>query len=376
MIRIIRMCLLAGLMGMPVIAASAQEDYEDDLYFSPSRAKAQEEARRQAQAAADQAAGLGSADSYTAGSSNPLLMDVDVYNRRTQTAGSAAAGKGAGVPDFQYTRRIERFHNPDVVSASNDTALIDYYYSTPSTQDINVYVINNVDPVGPYWSWPSYSYNWGWPSFNFGWNSYWGWNLSWNAGWYNPYWNWGWNWGWSYPWYGPCWGWHDWCWSPIPPHAHHPWGYDRPGASRPHGPSYAGGVTRPGNQNYRPGNQGYRPGSRPNSTRPGNFGYPAGNYYPGNNAQTVRPSLPANGSNGTYTPTNNDRRGRNYNTNTNNSNNRYNAPTHNNSNNSNYWPSNNGGGSRGGGYRSPGSGSRGGGGGGQRGGGGGGHRGR
>lgn len=82
---ILKAGLLAGLLCLPALAASAQ-DYEDDLYYSPSRAKAQEEARARAEAAARQAAGLGASDTYTAGSANPLNMDVDAYNRRNATS--------------------------------------------------------------------------------------------------------------------------------------------------------------------------------------------------------------------------------------------------------------------------------------------------
>lgn len=361
--------LLASLLSLPALNVAAQ-DYEDDLYYSPSRAKAKQKAEQQTRQAAENAAGLGSSDLYTTGSSKPLQIDVDSYNRRT-VGSQVAEGNGSEAPAFSYTRRIERFHNPDVVSASNDTLLMDYYYSTPSEQDINVYVINNIDPYSYSWNTPVYAYSpwnaWSWPSFSFGWNSAWGWNASWNWGWADPFWgpSWGYN-----PWYGPSWCWGPaWGWHhhhhypvhrPLPPYR--PSGYDRPGASRPHRPSYSGGSYN----RYTPG--------VPSSSRPGNFGYP-GNRYPNSNG--VRPSSPVNGGSnqGTYSPSNNDRRGRNSGTNTNT--NRYNTPTRNN-NGSSYSPST--GSSRGrnsgGSYRSPGSGSRGGGGGTHTGGGGGRGRGR
>lgn len=346
--------LLAGILASPWLGVSAQ-DYEDDLYYSPSQAQARERAAQAARQAAENAAGLGSAELYTAGSSNPLAMDIDAYNRRGADTLAAAAANASMRPDFRYTRRIERFHNPDVVSASNDTALIDYYYSTPSEQDVNVYVINNIDPSAYTWNYPTYPYygwsGWGYPSFSFGWNSAWGWNVGWNWGW-GP--SWGYN-----PWYGPAWAWgpswgwgHSWCWHhPAPPRPPRPWGYDRPGASRPHGPSYSG---RPaGNYNPR------RPGVN-NSRRPGNFGYPSGGSWHNNTNGTVRPATPAGGNNNNgYRPSNNDLRGRNNNSGS--SNNRYSTPNRNTSRPS-YTPSTGGSRNSGGSYRSPGSGSRGGGG--------------
>lgn len=383
--------LVAGLLlGTSTFAAA--QDYEDDLYYSPSRAKKEQQARAaaaaaraQAQAAADQAAGLGASDTYTDGSASPLTMDVDAYNRRNARP-NTQAGEQQQTAAFNYTRRIERFHNPDVVSASGDTTLMDYYYSSPSSQDINVYVINSVDPIGGYTPWP-YSYNywnpysaWNWytPGWSFSWNFgpiYAGWGWGWN--WYDPYW--GWNWGWTGPWHG----WHHPCPGPVyRPH----YGYNRPGASRPHGPAYGGsGNYRPGtNGGYRPGNNGgYRPGSnRPGSMRPGNNGNAVvgGQYRPGNNGNAIyRPGYTPGNNGGSYTPTNNDRRGRNnYGTGSNNSGNRYSSPSNNSGNsyrnNSGNSYRNNSGGS----YRNNGGGSYGGGrsGGGSHGGGGGGGRGR
>lgn len=372
--RFLKVSILCG-MFLPMAFGAVAQDYEDDLYYSPSRARAQEQARAQAEAAAREAAGLGAADHYTQGSSMPLKMDVDTYNRRNVAATASQQFDGGNAGNFNYTHRIERFHNPDVVSASNDTALIDYYYSTPTTQDINVYVINNVDPVGSFWNWPSYNYwNWGWnyPYWRFGWNSWTGWDFGFNWGyrpWWGPAWGPGWNWGPSWAW-GPSWGPG---WYPGPVYPSRP-GYDRPGASRPHGPSYGTANNtgyRPGN-NFRPGstNSGdsFRPGGTPNSNRPGNFGNPTMNYNPGNGGYSV----PAGGNSGSYTPTNNDLRGRNNGNRTtpsNNSGTRY-TPSYNNNSGSSF-----GGSSRG---RSGGSTSRGGAGGSSGGssGGGGSHRGR
>ncbi len=377
--RLLTLSLAAGFLAVSAPYAAGQ-DYEDDLYYSPSRAEKQrkereaaERARLQAQAAADQAAGLGAADTYTSGSSDPLSMDVDTYNRRNA---SVSAGSAPETANFSYTRRIERFYNPDVVSASGDTTLMDYYYASPSQQDINVYVINNVDPVGSYNPWPAYNYLWTpYNAWNYGWtypSFSWGWNFGpFYAGWswgYDPFWSIGWN-------YNPWWN-HGWCWYPhnhwYPSYRPSHWGYNRPGASRPHNPSYSGGngYVRPGS---RPAGNTHSSGTtRPGYTRPGNFGrpgntVPAGNYNPAGQNSHMRP-----GNSGNIVPSNNDRRGRNNNSN------HYTAPLRNNSGHNNSYnrgthsPGRNSGGS----YRSPGSGSRGGGGGVHHGGGGGGSRGR
>lgn len=313
--RLLKVCLL-GALFLPAITVAAQ-DYEDDLYYSPSRERQKEQARRQADEAKRLAAGLGASDNYTAESSRPLTMDVDAYNRRNATA-APTQYDGGQAGNFSYTHRIERFHNPDVVSGSNDTTLIDYYYSTPTTQDINVYVINNVDPVGSFWNWPTYSYwNWGYPSLSFGWNSWYGWNFGFNLGFYDPFW--GPSWGYR-PWWGPAWGpgWNwgptwgpSWSWHPVAPVRP---GYDRPGASRPHNPSYGSGNSyrpgssvRPGTVSNRPGVNGgsasgnFRPGSRP-----GNFGRPADSYNGSAGYPAARPGV---GSSSGSSGSNNDRRG-------------------------------------------------------------------
>ena len=185
--RIARLYAMAiALAAVAVPCVSAQDYYDDDLYYSPSQAaKARAEAEkalaaaRAAQAAREQAAGLGAADTYTDGSAKPLAMDVDTYNRRN---GTAPGGTKSTLPEtgFSYTRRIERFHNPDIVSASGDTTLMDYYYETPSQQDINVYVINSIDPVGSYNPWPAYDYLSS-PSWSLSWNFAPGWSFGWDS---------------------------------------------------------------------------------------------------------------------------------------------------------------------------------------------------
>lgn len=293
--------LLAGLWMLPAPAALAQDfDDDDDLYYSPSRAAEQQRRQAEAAAAAANAAGLGSAEQYTVITDHPLQMDVDTYNRRGVAAADSSALPGAD--NFSYTRRIQRFHNPDIVREAGDS-VAEYYYASPSEKEINLYVINNIDPVGGYS--PFYSpYGW-----TYAWNCPWSWYT---PGWqisFRPTWGWGWGWGWG-GWYDPFWD-YGWGWGPgwnrplpwYPPSFGGNWGYNRPGASRPHprpdgSGRYPGGYDRPSAGS---GNS-WRPGG---GTRPGNFGRPGTG-----NTNTVSPGYNRPGNSG-YAPTNNDRRGRN-----------------------------------------------------------------
>lgn len=372
--------LLSALCMCCLCALSTFGQYydDDDLYYSPAHAaereaaaaaaRAREAARKAvADSLAAQALGLGASDTYTSGSAKPLMMDVDSYNRRNVSTSGAQQEQAN---DFSYTRRIERFHNPDVVTQSGDTALMEYYYNTPSEKDINVYIINNIDPlVGSPVVVPSYLSRYGgWYNFdpwNFGWSSpYWSYSLSydpWYGGWswgsswaWGPSWSWGFGWrpywawtpGWGYPWgwggaWGPAWG------APLPPHINSGnWVHNPSGAMRPHRPATGSGSAHAGTAGMRPGQSVSRPG---NFGRPGNtVATPSGNYRPG--------YTPGQGA-GSYNPSNNDRRGRNNNSGTyinTNTTNRNQTTTRSNYNNNSSRGNYNSGGS----YRSGGSGSR------------------
>lgn len=334
--------LLAALLAAPA-TVSAQDPY-DDLYFSPSKEaekkKKAEEARRKAQAEWDAKYGTPAADTYTGGSTMPRNVDVDVFNRRNSDAANASGltEDMSGNDAFAYTRRLERYHNPDIVSASNDSTLQEYYYSTPSENDINVYVINTIDPFD--YGWGATPWSWGWynpyrynfwgPRWSIGWgfDPWFDFSWGWGSPWYGP----SWGWGWSSPWYGPSWGW-GWGWTggchwhpswggaPLPPGGHHGW------ASRPMRPGFNGGrgnatasrrpgygITRPGSQN-RPTWSGAssgansRPGYRPgNASRPGSTYRPSGTSRPGS-SDIYRPGSSGNNNNNSYRPSNNSRRG-------------------------------------------------------------------
>lgn len=303
--------LLAAVTAVPS-ALYAQDPY-DDLYYSPSKAKEKEKKEKE-RIKALRASTLPAADSYNVSSDKPLEMDVDTYNRRNSKPATGPYD-GKYNDSFKYTRRIELFHDSTIVSASGDTTLIDYYYNTPSQQDVNIYVINNIAPYDYYtwgatpWSFYNpwrYSY-WapGW-SFNFGYNPWF--DISWGNPWWGPSWGWGgpgWGWGpgWGPSWgWGPGWGWGGPAWgAPLPPPSHGGgWASNSSGAARPHRPSSGASVGR---------NPGYTGGA--SSSRPGNMGRPSyGSSIsrPGNSGLS-RPSRPASGNNNNYRGTNNSRRG-------------------------------------------------------------------
>lgn len=261
------------LTGCVALSASAQDYDDDDIYFNPSKAKSTTvKPNKNNYVVTDYPA----ADAYTP-TGNGTNIDIDRYNRRgifaTDTISAADSLTDA---NFAYTRQIERFYNPDVVTATDDDELAAYYYGSQPTQ-VNI----NLNVPG-YWGYPYAYYNspwyrgsasswWYYNSWAF--NSLaWGWDPYWNWGW-GPSWAWGpsWSWGWGYP----HWGHH---------HHYYPvWGYHRPGSSGNVRPGYHPGHST-ANGNYRPG---YRPGASGNYRPSSNGTYRPGHnegYRPGNNS--------------------------------------------------------------------------------------------
>lgn len=246
----------AALTLWPATHTVAQKFYDDDIY-GVSKAKT---VQKKEQKTVEK--GYAPADTYVPVYGTGSTRNVDEYNRR----GSYKPVKQTTMPDslaesFEYTRRIERFSNPDVVTASNDPELEYYYYNAsdelaeatqtvPAT--INIYV-ENTDPWdywwGPYyyrsaWSWATYPHYYNpWWSYNYWWGPSYGWSWGWTGGW-TPGWGWnaGWNWGW-----GPSWGWN-------PPHHH------------PGGPSWGHGPAVPNRRPQTPG--AWTSGARPNAATP------------------------------------------------------------------------------------------------------------
>ena len=295
---------------------SHAQDY-DDIYYNPSKEKKQPKKEvkvtRSTTTTRTTTTYTPTPDYKAAGDyqySTGSTRDVDEYNRHSSGTNlndfTIIGDTVIDGEEFMYTRRIERFHNPDVVVNTNDDDLIDYYYSAPTSSTVNVYVDANpwVSPYywnTPYYSYPYYnSWSWGW---NGPWYNYWGPSFSW--GWSDPWYSWswgpsfGWNWGWNSPWYpGPSYGWTNNWW---------PTGTSG-GSSRPHPstsrPAYGGGITSTGN-NYgsdRPGSgAGTITGNTP-TTRPGNMG--RGRYTNTGNSATASGATSVRPSTGTISGTN------------------------------------------------------------------------
>ncbi len=296
---------VATSLAQAMPSASSWDD-EDDIYYNASKAaKPRVNKVRTTNSGYTPPAVARTYDdpaTYTPMAGSGLNVDVDAYNRRGQFLVSDSIpfdsvseylnGDMQKADTYAYTRRLERYHNGDIVNGSNDRDLIDSYYSQPSQggTDINVYVYN--DPWG-YNSW--YGNGWYNPYYS------WSWGRPWYSGWYGPSWSWGWGGGWYDPWYSWSWGWDpSWGWGPgcgwggtwWPGHIHHPstggnsnWSYNNPGLSGTHRPSYGSGVAstntrRPGG--YSAGASGYtRPG---NMGRPGNYGQGSGRYTSGSSS--------------------------------------------------------------------------------------------
>lgn len=287
-----------SLLGM-ITAVSASlhfasaQDF-DDIYYNPAKDKQKEKPAVQPKAPKAPETRTYNPSTYVPTPDYPaadtysfntgMIRDEDEYNRRVPATDSALGGDSlANNDDFANTRRIERFHNPDVVVNTNDDDLIAYYYENEpaSPSVVNIYV--NSTPLwnwytpryytswafSPYYSWwgpswslswydPWYSYSWWGPSWNWSWN----WGPSWGWGWHPPY-------GWGHPGHhGPHYGWAN-NWRPAPTPS---------GSSRPHNWAGTGSNRRPGNGSAagqpgvspRPGNNiGHVSGSNANAPRPG-----------------------------------------------------------------------------------------------------------
>ena len=232
--------LIAVLLGSGL--ASAQGYYDDDIYFDASKAK---KATTTAQSARNKYYGsYPAADTYTPEGGS--TRSVDEYNRRgifavPHATDTISVDSLIALGDFSYTRRIERFHNPDVVIENPDKSIAEVYYSEGNPPEINIYV-----NTPGYWGYPySYGYDpfwgpgWGWgPSWAWGspyWSWNWGWGPSWSWSWaWGPSWNWGWGPGWG--WGGPAWGWAPSI--PTPPAQGRPINGVRPGGDTHYAGSY------------------------------------------------------------------------------------------------------------------------------------------
>lgn len=254
-----RLLAAAALLALPTLALG-QGYYDDDIYYNGDKAEKQlkETIRTEYQTPRTviynnnyygTTADYPSADTYTVRTSS--TRDIDEYNRRGQfLVPDTLANDTADLDCFANTRRIEKFHNGDIVSGSKDQQLQEYYYtSEPCNTVVNIY-LNGTTYCRPGWS--------------FGWSYYDPWFDPWYDPWYRPWGGWGWSWGYD-PWYRP-WGWDPW---------YRPWGWDP--WYRPWGPGPGPAPIIVPNNSW--GNR--RPGTNPvwastgtgsGSTRPGAAG--------------------------------------------------------------------------------------------------------
>jgi len=162
---------LASLMAALIVGGSciafAQSYDDDDIYYNPSKSKAQPKPKPQ-QRGNYIVYEYPAADSYTPTIGSGTNIDVDKYNRRGVFApADTTKNKSVNSDDFANTRRIERFSNPDIIVGSSDPDVATLYYAQPA--NVNIYINN--DPFD-YWGWGSPYYSswyWGSPRFSWSW---------------------------------------------------------------------------------------------------------------------------------------------------------------------------------------------------------------
>lgn len=270
----VRNLVLAALLCGGCFLTSAQSYYDDDIYYNASKVKKekQEAQKKEAEKMAasnyvpNKSVDFPAADTYSVPSGS--TRDVDEYNRRNKEGVSSTSSSVSDAEDntFAYTRRIEKYHNPEIVEGSGDEALQYLYYTNEAQRERNQDITNVNIYVNSGWGWNSW-----YPSWYYGWGSPWSWNSwYWNTGWWGPSWSYSWNWGpaWSWGW-GPSWSWG---WGPS-----WNWGWG--------GPVWGGIAPGP-----RPG----RPGSQPGWNRPGPGGMPGGGAAPGRGNYVRHNNAPAN----------------------------------------------------------------------------------
>lgn len=169
---------LAALAVFAIPFVSQAQDY-DDLYYNPDKpAKTTTKSSKKSTATNQSSVPfsyynydyttLPGSDTYNVNTGSTL--DVDSYNRYGHFLVTDTVAYDSISPDlFANTRRIERFHNSDIISGTDNSDLATYYYSQ-QPQEINIYVNNpNPFPSGWYWRYGSPWYDWSW---NYGWNVY------------------------------------------------------------------------------------------------------------------------------------------------------------------------------------------------------------
>ena len=158
--------LFLSVLMFSITPMFGQGYYDDDIYYDAEKAKKErQEKLAELQAEYELANPEMKAPTYQVYNNNDV--DVDAYNRMgrsyTQRDSSAVDSiRPANSSMFTYTDRIERFSNPDIVTASDDPELIELYYA----DDVNIYV--------------------GTPSTTVSFGFYDPWYSSWYSPWYGP----------------------------------------------------------------------------------------------------------------------------------------------------------------------------------------------
>ncbi|MDE5727357.1 MAG: hypothetical protein K2H94_04425, partial [Duncaniella sp.] len=187
-----RLILTLGILAAVTAGAMAQGSYyDDDIYYDPAKAPKKAKPARTEQRYTQTyvtpnavvVAEYPSADSYTVNGTRNI--SVDDYNRRGIFA-SDSLSNDTTQTDFTYTRRIEQFYNPEVVTSTGDQELANIYYMEPDR--VNVYI----NAPSAYWGYSYFYPDFAWyhdPFYyypgSWRWNSPWYWNS-----WHNPYWGW------------------------------------------------------------------------------------------------------------------------------------------------------------------------------------------
>lgn len=232
----------------------AAQSVEDDLYYVPSKKKAEQKTEQTGEQTVRKApenvvvvetqkpvvcTNSGNTTTIVVKDKKGNVRDVDEYNRRynskeydfTQNEdtlyieekavpdpeGEWVGGFDGSQDDYEYAMRLIRFRNPRYAISISSPLYWDVVYGLNSW-DWNVYTDGLYAYAFPtftnrlWWDWRYNSYGWGlgWPYY--GWNWGWGgWYSGWYGGWYAGWGGWygGWGWGWPYyhyPHYYP--GWH------------------------------------------------------------------------------------------------------------------------------------------------------------------------
>lgn len=136
----------------------------DDIYYNPRKAN---ETR------------ITTSNEETVVISNNV-RDVDTYNRQAP-ANRPNQTSNVEQDDFEYTKRITRFHNPEAVTINNPEYVY-IYNDTPSEPNptINIRVTQRWNP----WDY-SYFTPYYYPSYHWSWNSNYGWGYTYNT--YYPF---------------------------------------------------------------------------------------------------------------------------------------------------------------------------------------------